>query len=173
MDGDNADPNDDTAAVDDPIDTIGNQLIRLGRIRERTSAQIAAASGEEFEISAYGIIFRLLADGPMRSGTLAEVMLSDASTISRQVAGLVKRGLIERRADPDDGRASMLVVTDSGHALAEQLRRRRSEILAHIVADWEPADRDQLATLLRRFVDDYEAARPTLLELWDTPRSQA
>ncbi|BCK53613.1 MarR family winged helix-turn-helix transcriptional regulator [Nocardia wallacei] len=154
------------------IDTIGQQLIRLGRIRERTNAQIAAASGGEIEISAYSIIFRLLADGPMRSGTLAEAMFSDASTISRQVAGLVKRGLIERRADPDDGRASVLTVTDAGRELAEQLRKRRVEMLEHIVADWDRADREQLATLLRRFVDDYETARPGLLTSGDTPRSQ-
>ncbi|RDI53200.1 MarR family winged helix-turn-helix transcriptional regulator [Nocardia mexicana] len=157
---------------DEVIDVIGRQLIRLGRIRERTNAQIAAASKGEIEISAYGIIFRLLEDGPMRSGTLAEAMYSDASTISRQVASLVKRGLLERRADPDDGRASVLMVTDAGRDLAEQLRRRRIEVLEHIVADWDHADREQLATLLRRFVDDYDTARPGLLTLADTPRSQ-
>ncbi|GAB2726318.1 MarR family winged helix-turn-helix transcriptional regulator [Nocardia thraciensis] len=157
---------------DEVIDVIGRQLIRLGRIRERTNAQIVAASKGEIEISAYGIIFRLLEDGPMRSGTLAEAMYSDASTISRQVASLVKRGLLERRADPDDGRASVLMVTDAGRDLAEHLRRRRIEVLAHIVADWDHADREQLATLLRRFVDDYDTARPGLLTLADTPRSQ-
>ncbi|WP_280266999.1 MarR family winged helix-turn-helix transcriptional regulator [Nocardia wallacei] len=157
---------------DEVIDVIGRQLIRLGRIRERTNAQIAAASKGEIEISAYGIIFRLLEDGPMRSGTLAEAMYSDASTISRQVAGLVKRGLLERRADPDDGRASVLVVTDAGRDLAEELRQRRIELLEHIVADWDQADREQLATLLRRFVDDYDSARAALLTLADTPRSQ-
>ncbi|WP_024799810.1 MarR family winged helix-turn-helix transcriptional regulator [Nocardia sp. BMG51109] len=181
MDGDETTGNETTgdettgaeALGNEAIDVIGQQLIRLGRIRERTNAQISAASGGEIDTSAYTILFRLLADGPMRSGALAEAMLSDASTISRQVAGLVKRGLIERRADPDDGRASMLVVTAAGRALAEQLHRRRSEVLTHIVADWDPTDRDQLATLLRRFVDDYEAARERLIGLADTPRSQA
>nr|WP_246461122.1 MarR family transcriptional regulator [Nocardia transvalensis] len=144
----------------------------MGRIRERTNAQVAAASGGEIEISAYSIIFRLLADGPMRSGALAEAMFSDASTISRQVAGLVKRELIERRADPDDGRASVLVVTDAGRELAGQLRRRRMEMLEHIVADWDQGDREQLAVLLRRFVDDYETARPALLTQPDTPGSR-
>ncbi|MBB5912307.1 DNA-binding MarR family transcriptional regulator [Nocardia transvalensis] len=157
---------------DEVIDVIGQQLIRLGRIRERTNAQVAAASGGEIEISAYSIIFRLLADGPMRSGALAEAMFSDASTISRQVAGLVKRELIERRADPDDGRASVLVVTDAGRELAGQLRRRRMEMLEHIVADWDQGDREQLAVLLRRFVDDYETARPALLTQPDTPGSR-
>ncbi|MFR9753367.1 MarR family winged helix-turn-helix transcriptional regulator [Nocardia sp. 004] len=145
------------------IDLIAQQLVRLSRIRERTNAKIAAASHGEIEVAAYGIIFRLLCDGPMRSGALAEALYSDASTISRQVASLVKRGLIERRADPDDGRVSVLVVTDSGRELAGQLRRRRNEMLERILAEWDAADREQFATQLRRFVDDYETARPGII----------
>ncbi|MBF6327145.1 MarR family winged helix-turn-helix transcriptional regulator [Nocardia transvalensis] len=145
------------------IDQIAQQLIRLARIRERTQAQIAAASGSEIELAAYGIIFRLLCDGPMRSGALAEALYSDASTISRQVASLVKKGLIERRADPDDGRASVLVVTDAGRELAAEIRRRRNETLDRVMANWSRDDRELLGHLLRRFVDDYEAARPAIL----------
>ena len=114
---------------DAAIDLIAQQLVRLGRIRERTNAQIHATSQGEIEVAAYGIIFKLLHDGPMRSGELAEALYSDASTISRQVAGLVKRGLIERRADPDDGRASVLVVTDDGRTASGFLVDRDSQVL--------------------------------------------
>ncbi|WP_227980356.1 MarR family winged helix-turn-helix transcriptional regulator [Nocardia spumae] len=146
-------------------DQIGQQLIRLGRIRERTNAQVAAASQGEVDASAYRIIFRLLSDGPMRSGTLAEAMYSDASTISRQVAGLVKRGLLRREADPADGRASVLIVTDAGREMAIHLRARRNEMISRILTGWNDADRHQFADLLLRFVDDYEAARPAILTL--------
>ncbi|MFI5777755.1 MarR family winged helix-turn-helix transcriptional regulator [Nocardia sp. NPDC051570] len=145
------------------IDRIAQQLIRLTRLRERTQAQIAANTSGEIEIAAYGIIFRLLCDGPMRSGTLAEALFSDASTISRQVASLVKRGLIERRADPGDGRASVLVVTEAGREVAAEIRKRRNETLDRVMADWTHDERELLGSLLRRFVDDYEAARPAIL----------
>ncbi|WP_216894141.1 MarR family winged helix-turn-helix transcriptional regulator [Nocardia alni] len=144
------------------IDVIALQLIRLGRIRERTNAQVSAASGGEIETASYGIIFRLLNDGPMRSGALAELLYSDASTISRQAAALVKRGIIERRADPADGRASVLAVTDAGRELATALRQRRNGMLDTMLSHWSDDDREQLATMLRRFVDDYEQARPAL-----------
>jgi DNA-binding MarR family transcriptional regulator len=147
------------------IDLIALQLIRLGRIRERTNAQVAAASGGEIEAASYGILFRLLSDGPMRSGALAELLFSDASTISRQAAALVKRGLIERRADPADGRASVLAVTDAGRELADSLRERRNTMLDAMLSHWNDDEREQLATMLRRFVDDYEMARPTFLPL--------
>ena len=42
---------------------------------------------------------------------LAAAVHSDPSTVSRQVAALVRAGLIERQADPEDGRASVLVPT--------------------------------------------------------------
>ncbi len=147
------------------IDLIALQLIRLGRIRERTNAQVSAASGGEIEAASYGIIFRLLSDGPMRSGALAELLYSDASTISRQAAALVKRGIIERRADPADGRASVLAVTDAGRELAASLRQRRNAMLDTMLSHWSDEEREQLATVMRRFVDDYEQARPALLPL--------
>lgn len=152
-------------------DRIGQQLIRLGRIRERTNAQVSAASHGEVDMSAYRIIFRLLLDGPMRSGTLAEAMYSDASTISRQVAGLVKRGFIRREADPTDGRASVLVVTPDGEEMATHLRARRNEMLTHVLGDWDDNDRHLFADLLDRFVDDYEAARQFLLDVGSETRT--
>lgn len=155
------------------IDLIAQQLIRLGRIRERTNAQLAAAAKGEVELAAYGIIFRLLCDGPMRSGALAEAMFSDASTISRQVASLVKKGLIERQADPADGRASVLVVTDAGRAQAAEIRRRRNETLDRVLAGWDRDERAQFGTLLRRFVDDYETARPAILTLHSNMKDSA
>ncbi|MCX4092225.1 MarR family winged helix-turn-helix transcriptional regulator [Nocardia sp. alder85J] len=156
----------------DSIDVIAQQLIRLGRIRDHTSSQMAAASHGEFEVAAYGILFRLLHEGPMRSGALADALHSDASTISRQVAGLVKKGLIERRADPDDGRVSVLAVTAAGREKAGRIRELRNAAIGRILDSWNGDDRDQLAHLLRRFVDDFEAARTDLLAAkFDLPQS--
>ncbi len=155
----------------DAIDVIAQQLIRLGRIRDHTSSQIAAASHGEIETSAYGILFRLLHEGPMRSGALADALHSDASTISRQVAGLVKKGLIERRADPADGRVSVLAVTAAGREKAGRIRALRNEAIDRILGTWTGDDREQLARLLRRFVDDFEAARTDLLALKFAPQN--
>ncbi|MTE12727.1 MarR family transcriptional regulator [Nocardia sp. CT2-14] len=117
----------------------------------------------EIEPAAFSILFQLIHGGPKRSGALAEALYSDASTISRQVAGLVKRGLIERCADPADGRVSVLDVTDAGREVAAQLRARRNDSLRHILTDWAPGERDIFAELLRRFVDGYEETRQRML----------
>lgn len=149
--------------TDDLADTVANQIVRLGRLRDRTNAQIAAATNGEVEPAAFAILFQLIHNGPMRSGALAEALFSDASTISRQAANLVKRGFLERRADNADGRVSMLAVTETGRGVAAEIRIRRNESLNMIMSSWTPEERDSFATLLSRFVDDYEHMRSSML----------
>lgn len=145
--------------VEPLADEIGNYLVRLQRVRDRTIAHAKATDG--IDPAAYACLFRLINDGPMRSGALAEAMYSDPSTVSRQVAQLVDRGHVERRADPTDGRASVLAVTDSGRAAAGRIRALRNEKLGWLLADWPLQDLQEFARLMDRFVSDYELARPT------------
>ncbi|MEC3916527.1 MarR family winged helix-turn-helix transcriptional regulator [Nocardia sp. CDC160] len=152
------------ADIDDGlVDAIAFEIARLTKLRDRTNAQIAALTSGEIEPAAFAILFQLIHCGPKRSGALAEALYSDASTISRQVAGLVKRGLIERRADPTDGRVSVLDVTEAGRAVAAQIRARRNDSLRHMLEDWTPEERDVFSNLLRRFVDGYEVTRQRML----------
>jgi DNA-binding MarR family transcriptional regulator len=102
--------------------------------------------------------------GPMRSNALAEAVFSDPSTISRQVAGLVKDGLIERRADPADGRASLLAVTGKGQELLDTRRKQKSSSIARMVAHWPEDDRERFAELLERFVAEHERHIPNIVE---------
>ncbi|MFX0580103.1 MarR family winged helix-turn-helix transcriptional regulator [Nocardia nepalensis] len=143
------------------VDTIAIQLTRLQRIRDRTAGQLRTKEG--VDPAAFAILFRLLCDGPMRAGALADAVHSDASTISRHIAHLVDRQLVERQADRNDGRATVLVVTELGREVAERIRRRRHENLTRVMAAWTPQDRATFAGLLQQFVDDYEQAKPAML----------
>ncbi len=143
------------------VEAIAIQLTRLQRIRERTAAQLRSKDG--VDPAAFAILFRLLCDGPMRSGALADAVHSDASTISRHVAHLVERQLVERQADRNDGRATVLVVTEHGREVAERIRRRKRENLTRVMAAWTSQDRANFAGLLRQFVDDFERAKPAMV----------
>jgi len=145
------------------LDTIGFQITRLTKLRDRTNAQIATVTNGEVEPGAFAILFHLVHCGPVRSGVLADGLFSDASTISRQVAALVKRGLIERRADPADGRVSVLAITETGLKAAAEIRSRRNASLGKILGAWTPDERETFAGLLHRFVDDYEINRQEML----------
>ncbi|WP_067817517.1 MarR family winged helix-turn-helix transcriptional regulator [Nocardia inohanensis] len=159
------------AIPDDVIDAVALQVIRLGRLRDRTNAQIAAATQGEIEPAAFAILFQLIHHGPMRSGALAEALYSDASTISRQVAALVKKGLLERRADPSDGRVSVLAITEMGRTVATEIRARRNDSLRKIFGDWPEDELETFARLFARFVDGYEISRQTMLAELSTKAS--
>lgn len=142
---------------------LGDELVRLLKVLERTGAQVAARRGDGVDKAAFSVLHRLVHDGPQRSGALAEALFADPSTISRHVAQLVELGHVRREADVGDGRATVLAATPSGTAWAHTHRRRRNATMATVVAGWSAQDRSALTTLLARFTTDLEHHRPQML----------
>ena len=124
------------------------------------------------ERSTIVLLKTLVVHGPSRSSELAAAVHSDPSTVSRQVAALVREGLVERRADPEDGRASVLAPTEAGIRLLEEQRERLGLALARVVRQWEPEDVSRFLELLERFVADHERALPNLLNECAKARSE-
>lgn len=93
------------------------------------------------------------------TGLAAECAL-DPSTISRAVAALVRAGHVTRRADPADGRASVLTITDAGRDALDQILARYADRFAGALHNWTPDELRDFSTMLRRFTHDLqEAAR--------------
>jgi DNA-binding MarR family transcriptional regulator len=140
-------------------DEVGSQLIRLVRLMERKQAQYQAEHPDAVERATYHLLVHLVKDGPRRAGALAEAVHSDPSTISRQIGHLVRLGLVERTADPEDGRATLLAATAEGRRVFEENRRVRNERIAEILEHWTEDDRRALGELLGRFTTDFESYR--------------
>jgi len=151
-------------------EALSDQVLRLTRTAGALKGQLAArhAGGEDgahgIEWAAYALLFQLVTDGPKRSSALAEAVCVDPSTVSRQVAELVKAGLVERVPDPADGRASLLVATARGLEVHAMRRARRVATFGRIVADWPADDVATLTDLLVRFNDSFVALRSALLD---------
>jgi DNA-binding MarR family transcriptional regulator len=122
--------------------------------------------------SAIILLKTLVAQGPIRLSALATAVHSDPSTVSRQVASLVRHGLVVRQADPEDGRASVLVPTETGLNLLEEQRRRLGTLLARVVRDWDPDEVDRFLAMLERFVADHERALPEMINECAPARSE-
>ena len=146
------------------IAAFADAFTKLTRSSVRTRQQFLAAAKHNVEWSASVIISYVVHEGPLRASALAETVQSDPSTISRQVATLVKDGLLERRADPVDGRASLLVATAKGHAAYRAQVEMRNEHFAEMLASWGERDLRRFTALLRRFTDDYDKYRPHLFD---------
>lgn len=154
----------DRAAVEE----LSQAIVRLTRASHAMRVQMSSRARDGIEWAAYSLLFQLVVDGPSRSSALAEAAGVDPSTVSRQVAELVAAGVVERRPDPEDGRALLLVATDKGRALYDAKRAHRIDIFSRIVEGWPAADVRTLTELLTRFNDSFARVRPQLLaELTD------
>lgn len=146
---------------------LGDALAHLLMVMERTGSQLAARRRDGLDRAAFLVLHRLVDDGPQRSGAVAEALLADPSTVSRHVAQLVQLGLVERRPDPEDGRATVVAATPLGRERAADARERRNAAIATVVSEWSPSDQDRLRDLMTRFTADLENARPRLLAAQD------
>ncbi|MFJ8579890.1 MarR family winged helix-turn-helix transcriptional regulator [Micromonospora sp. NPDC093277] len=89
---------------------------------------------------------------------LAERGRLDPSTVSRAVGALVAHGLVERRPDPTDRRASQLIITPAGRAALAETNDWYGQLLTRALADWTPDEVAALSTALDRFTRDLGVA---------------
>lgn len=114
------------------------------------SARLAGVLHPELDGADYGLLALLEDAGPLRAGDLVSRLGLDKSTVSRQVAHLVDLGLVERTADPADGRAQVLAPSAEGSTRLARIREARRTRWAADMSDWPPSDVATLAELLHR-----------------------
>lgn len=166
----------DTGSPPDAAPRVAADALELERSAEEISAAMITvlrqlngiksrvATGPNGESSPLFLLFQLAHHGPRRASDLAEQMCADPSTVSRQVASLVKEQLLERRADPDDGRASILVPTDKGLATVREHTARRGYTMQPVIADWPQRDRDEFLRLITTYTEGIEAHREHIIQ---------
>src|SRR5215217_9622071 len=81
------------------------QLVRTGR---HVSTRAATQLYGDLPSFGWALLLPLERDGDQRSSALALQVGVDVSVVSRQLAVLERLGYVERRPDPQDGRASLL-----------------------------------------------------------------
>lgn len=100
-------------------------------------------------------------EGPCRPSDLAHAEGLDPSTMSRRVASLVERGLVEKETDPDDRRAHRLRLSAAGEEALHAERARRVALVTDALAGWDESDKDDLARLLGQLSDTLDSRRTT------------
>jgi DNA-binding MarR family transcriptional regulator len=100
---------------------------------------------------------------PARVRDIAEQLHVDLSVASRQVAALTTAGYVRRDADPDDGRAQRVSLTEAGEAALDTAHQRIVAVFANALHEWSDDEIASLTTALGRLRDDYDrAAAPAL-----------
>jgi DNA-binding MarR family transcriptional regulator len=89
---------------------------------------------------------RLDRGGPATASALARLEQISPQSVGATLGALEAKGLVERRADPGDGRRVVLSVTEAGRSLLRDKRNARTEQLAKALSTgFTPAELQALA----------------------------
>jgi DNA-binding MarR family transcriptional regulator len=84
---------------------------------------------------------------------LARDAMITTSAVAQRLNKLERRGLIRRAPDPDDGRGTVIALTEAGRETIEETLPAHLETEQAILSTLSSAERDQLAMLLQRLRD--------------------
>lgn len=123
----------------------------------RTARRLRQEANADLSPSLTSALASIESHGPVTPSELASCERVQRPTITRVLARLDELKLIDRAADPADGRSTLITATPAGLAVLHDLRTRRDAFLASRLSRLSPEDRaalDRAAVLLERLLDD-------------------
>ncbi|GAA2812440.1 MarR family winged helix-turn-helix transcriptional regulator [Crossiella cryophila] len=144
---------------DDPVrqkaaEAVERELALLMRRARSMSMSLAARIHPELDSAAYALLLLIDDRESVRATDLVEQLGLDKSTLSRQIAQLHRLELVERVADPYDGRARLVQLTASGRQRLSEVRTERRGKLREHFRTWSTGDLESLSGLLGRLNQD-------------------
>jgi DNA-binding MarR family transcriptional regulator len=92
----------------------------------------------------------LMHHGVMRLNELSDHLRIAPRSTTEVVDGLQERGLLRRRPDPADRRATLVELTEQGTSAGEAIRAARNAEAERFFGDLSQSDRAHLARILRK-----------------------
>jgi DNA-binding MarR family transcriptional regulator len=145
------------------VEAVTENVLELMRSMRKGKARLVADARGDVA-SATKLLLLTLAAGPVRTSALAASVQLDLSTVSRQAATLVAAGLLERRADPADGRACLLVLTPAGQDALAEHEQDKADFFARVLDGWTAEELEVFSGLLARFTAAYNHVHDAWLD---------
>jgi DNA-binding MarR family transcriptional regulator len=123
----------------------------LVRRVKRVIGERARAVHPDLQPASYLMLTFLATDGPQRSSVVSDRFNVDKGAISRQVQHLCDLGLLVRRPDPVDGRATLISASPDAVRRMEAVDRDRRSWLADQLAEWSEEDLRAFVSALARY----------------------
>jgi DNA-binding MarR family transcriptional regulator len=126
----------------DVDDVAGALRVSIGLLFRRLRQ---AQSDGELTLPETSALARLDRGGPTTATALARLEQISPQSMGATLGALEARGLLHRRPDPEDGRQSVISVTEAGLQVLRNRRDERTERLARaLAAGFTPAEVKQL-----------------------------
>ena len=104
----------------------------------RTARSFAHLKHEQLGPSGVTLaVLAIIGERPARSGEVACQLGVTASSVSRAVATLERLGHLTRRPDPQDARAHLLEVTDTGRDVLHSQHETYAASLGSLLSTWD------------------------------------
>ena len=128
-----------------PASTTSSSALRLAAetweslFRSQVAVMRRLQAGRAFKslpVKEYDVLFTLsrCPSGQLRLNEINDHVLLSQSSLSRLMDRLEKRGLVERRTAPEDGRGVLLGLTEAGRELQREIGREHVRDIAELIA---------------------------------------
>ena|SRR3712207_2872133 len=135
---------------------IGELSSRLRLAIARSARRMRQEAGTDLSPSLTSALATIERHGPLTPSELAELERVQRPSATRIVSRLETEGLVDRAADPADGRSSLVSASSQGRALLRRLRTRKNAYLARRLRDLPDGDVETLreaADVLERLLE--------------------
>ncbi|HUE96053.1 MAG TPA: MarR family transcriptional regulator, partial [Longimicrobiaceae bacterium] len=123
----------------------------LNRARESLAAHLHEdAARHDLTLTEFGILEVLYHKGPMLLGEVQRRILVSSGGVTYLIDRLVSKGLVERRACPEDRRARYAALTGEGEAVIREIFPEHAERIEELLAVLGPDEQAEAIALLRR-----------------------
>ncbi|MBS4175569.1 MarR family transcriptional regulator [Bacillus sp. FJAT-49736] len=139
---------------EDVLQMIEYEIALLVRLTTAHSPRLGSLDRSE-----YLLLSELEISSPLAINALADKLLLNLSTASRQVAALETKKYIKRFPDSQNGRISLVELTDKGREILHKVQQARYEAYAEMLHEWSPEQLTQLEGNLTRLNQDFKKWR--------------
>lgn len=126
----------------------GRNISRIYRICQLDLDRAFAESG--LGKGLYLCLVELARQEGINQKTLAERLVLDQASVTRSVRRLVAMECVDRRDDPEDGRAHRLFLSEKGRGLLVRVRERLDEWDSAAIGNFSAKERNIFADLLKK-----------------------
>ncbi len=151
--------------IDPSVAAVEASIADLFRLANdpRNRAARQERAGSDLSATALEMLRRVDDSGPITVSKAAEVMGLSLATTSRTLADLERRELVVRSGDPDDGRVARFETSTKGRRTRQRFQRATQDDIAAVLDHWDPRDRERLAILFVRMVEEMRRGGPAAL----------
>jgi DNA-binding MarR family transcriptional regulator len=135
---------------------IGELSSRLRLAIARSARRMRQEAGTDLSPSLTSALATIERHGPLTPSELAELERVQRPSATRIVSRLETEGLVDRAADPADGRSSLVSASARGRVLLRRLRTRKNAYLARRLRGLPDRDLETLreaADVLERLLE--------------------